>query len=294
MILSFIESTDKYRYAFAFDKSMKRKNKEVYSVHSDGILNASLKKFERIENAFEINFNVEEYNLQGVKEPIVFNPTKWIFDIDHNISYVRAKENLQTIWEKYKNKNRTQRNQAQLLACERLFFHVPNGFENSGFSNGPYLSFFVNYYNKDLSLDDLYIHNLDWLSIPSNLPLKITYRPKQINESKVKMEGWVTLNEEMLDFLLTKPEFRDRAMDYHFTKDFKINSTIDLIIDIKTAFMQSYEFHLEIDGTNGGLYESMKYKIVRKSSISKSLETDDTNIIVEEKSVPTRRWIILD
>lgn len=305
MILPFIESDNAYRYSFVFDKIMKRKGKEVYSVHSNGVINTVLKKFEKIDKAFEIIFNVEKYNLGGVKEPLIFNPTKWVFDIDNNISYVRSKENLKTIWERYKNKIRNNQNQAHLLVSERLFFHTPNGFENSGFSNGPYLAFFANYYNKDLQQDDLFIHHLDWLSIPSNIPLKITYRPQKITSNHVDLEGWITLNEEVLDDLLTKPAFRDRAMDYHFSKDFNIESKIILSVDIKTSFLNICDFYLEIDGAEGGIHEFMKYRIERipmpGSGVKQANLMSETSFIISDDDEPDgktdkkkKRWSLFD
>ena len=108
------------------------------------------------------------------------------------------------------------------------------GFENVGFSNGPYLTFFVNYFNKDLKKDDIFIIGHNWLSIPINLPLNITYRPTIITDRFVEFHGWITLNEKMLDDFLTNPNFRNRAMDYHFSKDFKITSDIQLQVDIET------------------------------------------------------------
>jgi hypothetical protein len=293
MVLTFKESDEKYRYSFVFEKDMKRKDKLIHSVHSNGIIDIKLSPHVKLDNAFEAMFYVEEYNLAGIKEPLIFNPTKWIFDINNNNAFVKSKNNLRLIWEKYKNKNRTAQNQAQLLVVERLYFYTPYGFENGGFSNGPYLTFFVNYFNRDLEKDDIFITGPNWLSIPINLPLNITYRPIAINERFIEFEGWITLNEKILDELLTNPNFRSRAMDYHFSKNFKITSNIQLKVDITTSYLHSANFNLEIDGND--IYEIMKYKIYQ--DLSNSLIKNNNSCIIEEvKDSKNKkgRWSILD
>jgi len=271
------ESTESLNYSFTFDKDFKRNAKLVQGVHSNGKISIKLRNYDKIENAIECVFTVDEYNLKGTKEPLIFNPTKWIIDIKNNISFVRSKEHLRLIFNKFKNKNRRPENMANLLVVERLFFHTPLGFENAGFSNGPYLTFFLNYYNKNLEQDDLIIFGPNWYSIPINLPFKTIFRCKSITKEFVIFEGWISLDEETLDKSLTDPNYRRRALDYHFSKDFIIESKINVCIDISTTFLHSADFKFKLKGEQGKLEEEMSYEIKRINNAL--VEDDDSKII---------------
>lgn len=102
MKIEFREIDEKLKYSFVFEKDMRRNDKLIQSVHSDGELNLSFRKYDKIENGIEIIFMVDHYNLKGSREPLIFNPTKWIYDIDNNEAFVRAKDNLRLIWKNIK------------------------------------------------------------------------------------------------------------------------------------------------------------------------------------------------
>lgn len=262
MKIDFKVSDIPVRYSFNVEKETKKGNNKLISVSSNGILNISYQPYEKLADALELIFKVETYNLKGIKEPLIFNPTKWIFDIKKNTSFVRGKENLRLLWNRYKDRNRKRENVALMLVTERFIFDTPQGFETSGFSNGPYLPFFQNYTDKEIEKDTIF-EGSAWLNIPLNIPLKNTFRCTNIDSSYIYFEGWLSLDEKVLDFLLGKKSFREQAEEYHFSKDFSFESQFNIKVEIETGYVESANFNFDFKTTDKFFKETFEYKINR-------------------------------
>ncbi len=274
-----LEKTDiPVRYTFSVDKDAKQKSKTIHSVHSNGKLNIVYRDYEDIKNAIELVFRVDEYNLKGVKEPLIFNPTKWVFDRENNNTFVRSKQNLRLIFNRYKDKNRKKENLPSMLVAERFFFDTPNGFETSGFSNGPYFPFFINYFDIDIEKDTI-IRGLKWLHIPLSIPVMTTFKCREINEKVLDFEGWVSLDESELDNLLTKRIFREKAKPYHFSKDFVIESNIKLKVEAKTGYLSSASFSFQFKTNDEQFTEGMSFTINKTNSTGSFIVTGKPRII---------------
>ena len=260
MLIDIKEQNIPVTYQFSFEKVVFRKKKDLLSVHNKGKISVGTKFTDKVENGIEYTFKTEEYNSKEIKEPLMLDPVKWVFAPIKNEVFIRNKDNLRLIWNKYRDKYRRRENSALFLALERLYFNTYQGLENSALSECPHLPFFINYFETNLDKDMLII-GCNWLLLPLNIPLNTTFKVININNQYIVFDGWVSLDEETLDLLLTKERFREKAESYHFSKDFTIDSSIKVLIDKNTSYLHSAIFNLEINGEDGALHETMKYEI---------------------------------
>ena len=265
------------KYNFRFNKKHIYKKREEVNLETEGITSLLIKATERFEDSLEYLFHSDKFVQKGVKDPLIFNPVKWIYNLKLNATGIDSKEDLRLTWNKYRDKYRRQDNLVSFKLLESLYFTVPLGMEYATFSNSPYLLFFINLLNKDIEKETV-IKGLDFLLMPMSIPVNTTFQCIEINKDNMELNGWLSLDEEKLGELLRQKKFSEHARSYHYSKDFNLDSKIKVIIDTKTSSLFSASFDLEIKGEGGKLHEVMKYEIKRNSD-SIILEDDDSKII---------------
>lgn len=258
MILNSLPNTVT-KYHYSFNKKSYYKKKTLIQIDSNGII-SHLRENDESESIEKYTFRCLEYKYKNIKSPLILNPVKWIYNTNLNVAAIKNKENHKLVWNKYRDKHRTPQNQASFMVIERLYFHTPLGLEYDAFSNGIYLLFFIPLNAKIKK--DTFIKGLDWLNIPINLPFNTTFRCSDINNKFINLKGWISLDEKILDELIRNDNFKNKAMKYHFSKDFQVESEIDLIIEVETKSLYKADFNLEIKGDNNNLHETMNYSIL--------------------------------
>lgn len=120
-------------------------------------------------------FKNEYYNNYTSNDPLVFTPVRLNYDTESNIFYIKNKEHIRQIWNKHKEKHRNKGNISVLSLFERLYFHIPLGLEYDLMSNGSYIPFFINLYNKKFDKETIF---QVWIAVhsPFHLPLKTSYQ----------------------------------------------------------------------------------------------------------------------
>ncbi len=182
-----------HKYNFNFHKYTSYNKKILINVLTEGEFNVTLYHDSDPLNQ-EYIFKYDKFIQKGLKEPLIFSPFKWIFYKNKNEATIKSKNGLEAIWKRYRDKYNKRELQASLLMHERLFFHTPRGLENYSFSYNIYLPFFINT-PHDLKVDDI-IEGIDWLLIPIDIPVNTHYKCKDINQSLITLEGWITLDKE--------------------------------------------------------------------------------------------------
>lgn len=247
------------KYPFSFTKNSVYKKKTLFNLDSKGIISLFREQEEQSEAIVQYTFRSLEYIQKNVQSPLLFNPVKWIYNTGLNVAAIKNKENHRLVWNKYRDKYKNPQNQTALMAVERLYFHTPLGLEYDAFSNGTYLLFFL---PLDIGIKkETIIKGLDWLLMPINIPLNTTFKCINIDTQYITFKGWVSLDEKMLDELLRKDNFKNKAKKYHFSKDFQLESEIDLTIEVATKRLYKAEFNLKVKGEKEELYEIMNYSI---------------------------------
>lgn len=248
-------------YTFNFSKQSSYKDKSLASFNSKGKLNFQRQETD-IENVFEYIFKSIEYQQDNNNSPLLFSPVKCLYDQNKNDFEIKNKDNFKLVWERYRDKHRNKNNQVLILSLERLYFHTDKGIEFDVLSNAPYLPFFIPQPAK-LEKESI-LPSINWLFIPLNLPLKTTYKCQEINDDIIYLKGWVSLDEESLDSLMTKDNFKLRAKDYHFSRDFQINSDLKIKLNTKTQLLYKAEYEIRITGENN-LKEITRYSLYSES-----------------------------
>lgn len=261
--------TESERYEFKFYKEHIFKKKHETLIETEGVLNLSRKQCENIDNSISCIFETEKLLQKGIKDPLIFSPVLWNFNINLNMAGVNSKEELKLIWNRFKNKYRKQDNLVGFMVLENLYFNTIFGLEYSSFSHSPYLLFFINIYKDNFEENDI-IKGLDWILMPMSIPVNTTFKCLAITDKSIILDGWVTLDEEKLEEMFRQKKFREQARGYHYSKDFNIDSKIKVIIDSRTSSLLSASFDLEINGEQGQLFEKMKYEIKRNSNTTKT------------------------
>jgi len=259
MDLKELTFTTPLSFTFSFKKKHSYKDKTNISINSKGKISLTRNPVFFEENLWEYTFRTSNYEQQGVKEPLIFNPIKVIYDLAENKFQIKNKQNLKLLWERYRDKYRTKQNLATLLTLEKFYFHSEKGLESECISNAPFLPFFIPFVSTNFKPEQI-ISSLSWLSVPINLPLKTTYQCVEIDEDFIFLKGWVSLDEEAMELLLSKENFKYRAKPYHLSGDFQIKSDLKLKIRKKTMLPYKAHFEINITGENN-LSENTYYEL---------------------------------
>lgn len=298
MKINTIESLQSEKYNFQFYKNHSYGKNNDLCIDSQGTICLSVILSERFENCLEFLFTSERFLQKGIKDPLIFSPVKWIYNLDFNVAGINNKDDLKLIWRKYKDKYRNPHNLATFMMLESLYFNVNLGMEYSACSNSPYLIFFTNVFNMDIQQDSI-IKGLDFILMPMSIPVSTTYRCTSINENRVEFLGSIITNELALEKMYTEKKFREQARTYHYSKDFNLNSKIKIIINPKTSSLTYADFSLDINGENGKLQETMNYKVEqipksRQVQVDVNIKNSPDSCIIQDEVPPKKRWTIID
>ncbi|MEN9917679.1 MAG: hypothetical protein RL662_115 [Bacteroidota bacterium] len=260
MILNLLNDNNKITYDFIFRKKHIYKKTIELSSDTNGTINLQRKESEKFQDCCEYLFKYKNFISKDVEDPLLFDPIIWIFNLKLNAAGINSKEDLKLLWNKYKNKYRSHDNIVKFSTLENLYFKALFGMEYMFFSNSPFLVFFINYYNMEI-LEGATIKGLDFLLMPMSIPVNTWYKCRKIDEKHISLDGWLTLDDDKLERLITQKQFLDKAKSYHFSKDFRLESKINVCIDIKTSALHTASFKLDINGEEGKLKEEMYYEI---------------------------------
>lgn len=264
MNLEIVDDSKPTTYDFSFRKQHTHKKRTEILSNTSGSFSLLRQKSDKFENCYEYIFNYQNFYSKENKDPLLFDPIKWLFNIKLNGAGISSKEDLKIQWDKYKNKYRSKENIIHFKALESLYFKSLFGLEYMFFSNSPFLIFFINYYDIDIDKDKI-IRGPDFLFMPMSIPVNTWYKCTKIDDEKLYFSGWVTLDEDKLEALISQKQFKDHAKSYHFSKDFSIESNIEVCINIKNTTLNNATFEMHINGEKGSLKEDMYYEI--KSNI---------------------------
>jgi hypothetical protein len=187
---------------------------------------------------------------------LIFSPVQFELDEEKNLFQITNKKLLKVQWNKYKEKNRSGKNNAFLFLYERLYFKIDLGMEYDLMSNSAHLPFFVDIYDKDLEVGSV-IDGMSWVHTPLGLPLKIEYVVDQINIQELTLKGVVSLDEESLIKLIADKQFQQQAKSYHYTRDFTISSDLKSIYDMTTGYLKFSSLKLKIYSEHEEINESV-------------------------------------
>lgn len=272
MTLKSPEDEKPIKYNYTFQK--KHIYKKIVELDSNAKAAISMvrKKSEKYDKCIEYIFKTSSFRQEGVKDPLVFDPLKWIFNLELNGAGVNSKDELKLLWNRHKDKYRHKDNMMAFMALENLYFNSLFGMEHMYFSNSPYLVFFINVFNKEIQPDTI-IKGLDFLLLPMSIPVNTTYKCTKIDQTHIYLDGWLSLDEKKLEKLITQKQFKEYAKSYHYSKDFRIDSEIKICFDIGSSSLSSATFKLDINGESNKLKENTYYKIDRNDSIAHNTVT---------------------
>jgi hypothetical protein len=227
-------------YRSEYTKNSQYKNNKLSNLKSVNIFTLSIKKEEKLEYIFTNKDSIDErVNM------LIFSPVQFELDEEKNLFQITNKKLLKVQWNKYKEKNRSGKNNAFLFLYERLYFKIDLGMEYDLMSNSAHLPFFVDIYDKDLEVGSV-IDGMSWVHTPLGLPLKIEYVVDQINIQELTIKGVVSLDEESLIKLIADKQFQQQAKSYHYTRDFTISSDLKSIYDMTTGYLKFSSLKLKI------------------------------------------------
>lgn len=252
------EQPIKYRFKF-YKNHIYRKRTEMFT-QSNGSFSLTRKESEKFKNSLNYLFNLEEYIQKGVKDPLVYDIVNWIFNLELKGIGISSKERIKSLWKRYRDKYRNKQNIAGFLAIESLYFKTPLGMEFTFLSNSPYLVFFIDIFEKEV-IEGSVIKGIDLVFLPMAIPVSTWYKCIAVNEKYIELEGWISLNDDMLESLIKEKQFIKQTRPYHITKDFTIESNIKIRIKAKTGALHTASFKLQIDGEKGELKEEMSYEL---------------------------------
>ncbi|MFV0531916.1 MAG: hypothetical protein ACK5MD_10835 [Flavobacteriales bacterium] len=242
-------------YEFKYEKTSFYKGKKISEVKSNSIFSLKLKFIDQLQMIFESKKS--EYN----RQKLVFTPIQFQYDPNVNLFLIKNKDLIRVQWNKFKESNRSSKNNAFLFLYEQLYFKIALGLEYDLLSNGAYLPFFVNIYNKDLFYGAVF-SGMSWVHTPLSLPLKIDYIVEKMNEAHIIFQGTITLDEALLIRLLADKGFQKKAKPYHYNKNFSISSDIISTYDIETGYLKTSSFLMKIYSEEEGIDESINSYVV--------------------------------
>lgn len=253
-----IKNIKPVKYSFIYNKKSLYKKKILFETNDKGKLNF---KLDNESENLELIFRNESFISSISKDPLIFTPVKYIYDKELNIYIVKNKKNIKLQWSKFKEKYRNKMNSAILQVLERLYFHVPLGLEYEFLSNGCYMPYFLNIYDKLINEDAIF-NGMSWVHSPLGLPLKIDYQLLIQEKNTISFKGTVSLDDEKFNLLLVDKSFQKKAKSYHYTKDFTIESDIYIKYSIETGYIISSSFLLKIFSEREEINEIIEFKIL--------------------------------
>ncbi|MDR3339885.1 MAG: hypothetical protein LBT25_07340 [Candidatus Symbiothrix sp.] len=293
------QDMESIRYDFQFYKNHIYKKTSTLELETKGEIRLLRKASERFENSLEYIFRSDKFIQKGVSDPLVFNPVKWIFNLQLNTSGIDEKGDLKLIWNRYRDKYRKQENLIAFKLLENLYFNIPLGMEYQAFSNTPYLVFFINLFENEIEKETV-VKGLDWILMPMSIPVNTTFRCTNLDERRMELNGWISLDDEKMDVLMSDKQFKETAKSYHFSKNFSMESQIKVIYESKTSYLHFASFDLEVKGEDGKLHEEMRYEINGHlpfiSQVNAYPKNQNSCIIDEVKDSNNKKskWSILD
>lgn len=231
-------SQELYRSEYA--KQTFYKNGKLSDLKSQNSFSLNLHQEEKLQMTFTSKDSTDD-----TLSSLTFSPVQFELDEKKNTFEITNKKLLKVQWNKFKEKNRSGKNNTFLFLYEKLYFKMQSGMEYDLLSNGSHLPFFVNIYNKDLEVGAV-IDGMSWVHTPLGLPLKIEYAVELVNDLELTLRGTVSLDEETLTKLIADKQFQQKAKPYHYTKNFSITSDIKSIYDVRTGYLKFSKFSLKI------------------------------------------------
>lgn len=255
MIVKIKENTQQL-YRSEFTKSSIYKNNKLSNLKSFNSFSlTTIKQDERLQLTFVSKDTIDER-----ANMLIFTPVQFELNAEKNIFQIANKKLLKVQWNKYKEKNRSGKNNTFLFLYERLYFKVDLGMEYDFMANSAHLPFFVNIYDQNLEVGSV-IDGMSWLHTPLNLPLKIEYMVEKFNEIELTLKGVISLDDENLAKLIADKQFQQQAKPYHYTKDFSISSDIKSVFDIRTGYLVFSSCAFKIYSTQEEINESVDSKV---------------------------------
>lgn len=257
-----LKNIEPIKYKFNYKKITTYKEKSLLNSKCEGRFNLKIDNF---DDNLEMVFKNEYYNNYTSNDPLVFTPVRLNYDTESNIFYIKNKEHIRQIWNKHKEKHRNKGNISVLSLFERLYFHIPLGLEYDLMSNGSYIPFFINLYNKKFDKETIF-QGMDWVHSPLHLPLKTSYQFDVQKGKIIYFKGYVKLNDEKLDEIIKDKSFKNQAKSYHYTKDFTIDSNIQIAIDSESGYIISSIFQLKIHSIAEEINEEMIFDVTQRDT----------------------------
>jgi hypothetical protein len=251
MLLKIRPQSQEY-YQSDYEKTSFYKKKQLAEIKSRFSFVLSLKQE---KESLQMNFTSTDL-AENMSKMLIFSPIYFEENIKTNTFEIKNKNVLKVQWNKFKEKNRSSKNNTFLFLYERLYFKIPLGLEYDLLSNGSHLPFLVNIYNKQINIGTV-IPGMLWVHTPLSLPLKIDYVVKDLNDTEMTLGGVISLDENNLTRLLADKNFQQQARPYHYTKDFSIISDFTSVYDVKTGYLKSSKFSLTIFSENEEINESI-------------------------------------
>lgn len=250
-----VKEDSKELYRSEYTKSTIYKNSKLSNLKSVNSFSQSIRQSD------DLVFEFINKDIQDAREnTLIFSPVQFRLDKGKNLFQIVNKKQLKVQWNKYKEKNRSGKNNTFLFLYERLYFKIDLGMEYDLMSNSSHISFFVDIYDRDLKVGDV-MDGMSWVHTPLGLPLKIEYVVKQINGVELVLDGTVSLDAEKLSQLITDKQFQQQAKPYHFTKDFMIESDVRSVFDVNTGNLRHGNFSLKIYSKPEEIDEEINSKI---------------------------------
>lgn len=250
-----IRNNSEQLYRSEFNKNSIYKNNKLSNLKSLNSFSFVLQQDEKLHLDFVSKDSIDER-----ANMLIFTPVHFELDANKNIFQITNKKLLKVQWNKYKEKNRSGKNNTFLFLYEKLYFKVDLGMEYDLMSNSAHLPFFVNIYDQDLEVGSV-IEGMSWLHTPLNLPLKIEYIVEKFNEIELTLNGVVSLDDENLVKLIADKQFQQQAKPYHFTKDFVISSDIKSVFDVRTGYLAFSSCTFKIYSEKEEINESVDSKV---------------------------------
>ncbi|KPE51117.1 hypothetical protein [Chryseobacterium indologenes] len=250
------EQSEPVEYRFSFKKNSSYKGKSLLNINSSGRFTLLKEKADQDESIF--TFKNLEYSSNITKDPLIFSPVAIHYNRKLNLAAIKDKKNFKPQWNRYRDKHRSANNRALLLIVEKLYFNTPLGMEYDILSNGVYLPFFLN--EKGMYTENEHYRGLDFLSIPLDIPMETTFLCRCSDEKETHLEGWINLKEEHLDGLLLNQSFRNKAKDYHISRDFTIKSKIEIKLETITNVIKHIKLNYILKGEQD-LFEEIDYTV---------------------------------
>lgn len=250
-----IKASSPELYRSEYFKTCIYKNNRLSDLKSTNSFSLRIDEGERLQLSFANKDSLDER-----ANILIFSPVQFELDRSKNLFQISNKKNLKVQWNKYKEKNRSGKNNTFLFLYERLYFKIELGMEYDLMSNSSHLPFFVDVYGRDLGAGSV-VDGMSWVHTPLGLPLKIEYVIEEINHLEMTMKGVISLDEENLTKLIADKQFQQQSKPYHYSKDFSIESEVRSVYDMHTGYLRYSDLKLKIYSEKEQINESIQSKI---------------------------------